>query len=137
MYQPRNRTTEEVTVGVYLFFLCGSLALFGWVQVSSGPYIGGAFLVIGAFWLTVVAGVSASLVVLAVNGWRIRKRRDGDRWAVFFAALVLLTYGSAIYLAFVTTYVEVSMAVSGLGFLSSLGVIGAVFQDRVRRHLSR
>ena len=137
MYHPQNRTTEKVTVGLYLFVLCGTLAVFGLVQVSGGPYIGGVFLVIGGFWLTVVAGVSASLVVLAVNGWKIRKRRNGDRWAVLFAALVLLTYGSAIYLAFVTTHVEVSIVVGGLGFLSSLGVIGAVFQDRVRRRLGR
>ena len=137
MYHSQNRTIEKVTVGLYLFVLCGALALLGLVQVSSGPYIGGAFLVIGGFWLTVVAGISASLVVLAVNGWKIRNRRNGDRWAVSFAALVLLTYGSGIYLAFVTTHVGVSMVVGGLGFLSSLGVIGAVFQGRVRRRLGR
>jgi len=131
MYHPQNRTTEKVTVGLYLFVLCGTLAVFGLVQVSGGPYIGGAFLIIGGFWLTVVAGVSASLVVLAVNGWKIHERRNGDRWAVFFAALVVLTYGTGIYLAFVTTHVEISMVIGGLGFLSSLGVAGAVFRDRI------
>ena len=124
---------EELAVGLYLLVVCSGIAGFGWVQVTTGPAIGGAFIVIGLTWLAILVAVWASLVVLAINAYRYL-REDTPLWdAVTFASLTPLGIGVTIYLVFVTTNHYLWFLVGGLGFLCSLGLVRAVLERRARR----
>ena len=133
MAQSSPSVIEEFAVGLYLLVLCGSIEGFVGVQLTTGPVIGGAFIVIGLFWLAVVAAVWASLVVLAINAYRYLRDEMPSRKATTFAVLTPFATGVAIYLAFITTHYQLWILVGGLGFLCSLGLIITVFEDRARR----
>jgi cadmium resistance protein CadD (predicted permease) len=127
-----NRLTEELVVGGYAVVatLCG--AVFAGVQLTSGPYIGGAFLVIGAFWLCVVASVAAAVVVLIENADRRRRNESVDPWASVFAGLMLVALVAALYLAFAANRLQMAMVVGAVGLvLAPLGLLAAVFEDRL------
>ena len=120
-------------MGLYLLVLCGSVVGIVRVQMTTGPVIGGAFVVIGLFWLAVLAAVWASLVVLAINAYRYLRDEMPSRKATTFAVLTPFVTGVAVYLAFITTHYQLSVLVGGLGFLCSFGLIITVFEDRARR----
>lgn len=123
---------EEFAVGLYLLVLCGSVAGFGWVQMATGPAIGGAFVIIGLFWLTIIAAVWASLVVLAINVYKYLRDETPVPRAVAFATLTSLVTGVATYLVFATTHSQLWFLVGGLGFLCSLGLVITVLEGRAR-----
>lgn len=124
---------EEFAVGLYLLVLCGSIAGFGWVQATTGPVIGGTFIVIGLLWLAVFAAVWASLVVLTINAYRYLTDETPIWNATTFAVLTPLAIDLAIYLAFATTQYQLWFLAGGFGLLCSLGLITTVFEGRARR----
>lgn len=127
-----NRGTEELVVGSYavVAILCG--AVFAGVQLTSGPYIGGAFLVIGAFWLCVVAAVAAAVVVIIENADRRRRNESIDPWVSVFAVLMLAALAVALYLAFAANRLQVAMVVGAVGLVvAPLGLLAAVYEDRL------
>lgn len=126
---------EEIAVGLYFLVLCGGIAGFGWVQMTPGPAIGGAFLIIGLTWLTIIIAVSASLVVLAINAYKYLRDEPPVWKAATFALLTPLATGVTIYLVFATTNYQLWFLVGGLGFLCSLGLVITVFEGRARRIL--
>lgn len=133
MARSSTSVVEELAVGLYLLVLCGSVAGFGWVQMTTGPVIGGAFIVIGFFWLSVITAVWASFVVLVINAYKYLRNETPGWKAVTFALSTPLATGVAIYLAFVTTHYQLWILVGGLGFLCSLGLVITVFEGRARR----
>lgn len=133
MAQSSMSVIEEFAVGLFFLVLCGSIAGFGWVQMTSGPVIGGAFIVIGLLWLAVFVAVWASLVVLTINAYRYLIDETPIWKATTFAVLMPLAIGFAIYLAFVTSHYQLWFLVGGFGFLCSLGLIATVLEDRARR----
>lgn len=137
MSRPDARLTEELAAGSYavLATLCG--AVFVGVQSTSGPYIGGAFLVIGAFWLCVVAAVAAAVVVLVENADRRRRSESVDPWGSVFAVLVLVALVAALYLAFAANRLQVAMVVGAVGLVvAPLGLLAAVFEARLNGFLN-
>ncbi|MUV87971.1 hypothetical protein GJ631_15770 [Natronomonas sp. CBA1123] len=127
-----SRSAEELAAGSYavLATLCG--AVFAGVQLTSGPYIGGAFLVIGAFWLCVVAAVAVAVVVLIENADRRRRNESVDPWGSVFAVLMLASLAVALYLAFLANRLQVAMVVGAVGLVvAPLGLLAAVFEDRL------
>lgn len=132
---PHSSTSvmEEFAAGLYLLVLCVSIAGVGWVQITPGPYIGGAILVIGLFWLTVLFALWASFVVLALNGYRYLSDETPYWKPVTFALLTPLAIGVAIVLALVTTHFQLWVLIGGIGFLSSLGLATTVFEARARQ----
>lgn len=133
MDRSSSSPVEEFAVGLYLLVLCGSIAGFGWVQMTSGPVIGGAFVVIGLLWLAIFAAVWASLVVLTINVYRYLTAETPSWKATTFAVVTPLAIGLAISLAFLTTPYQLWFLVGGLGFLCSLGLVTTVFEGRARR----
>lgn len=133
MGNPSNRLTEEVSVGFYLFVALLSAAVYIGVQVTSGPSIGGAFLVIGAFWLCVCTIAVTALVVLLVNVNRSIQATSTDKTAILLATIILISLGVALYLAFVVNRLRTAMAVGVVGLiLAPLGLFVTVFEPRFR-----
>jgi cadmium resistance protein CadD (predicted permease) len=127
-----NRLTEELAAGSYAVVAAFCGAVFVGVQLTSGPYIGGAFLVIGAFWLCVVAAVAVAVVVLIENADRRRRNESVDPWASVFAGLMLVALVAALYLAFAANRLQMAMVVGAVGLvLAPLGLLAAVFEDRL------
>lgn len=133
MSNPANRSTEEVSVGFYLFVASSSAAVYVGVQVTGGPATGGAFLVIGALWLCVYTVAATSLVVLLVNAYRSVQDTSMDKLATFFATMILISLGSALYLGFIADRLQTAMAVGIVGLiLAPLGLSATVFEPRFR-----
>ena len=127
-----NRGTEELVVGSYavVAILCG--AVFAGVQLTSGPYIGGAFLVIGVFWLCVVAAVTVAVVVLIENVDRRRRNESVDPWGSVFAMLMLVALAAALFLAFAANRLQMAMVAGAVGLVvAPLGLLAAVFEARL------
>lgn len=124
---------EEFAGGLYLIVLCGSVAGVGWVQQTSGFYIGGAFVVIALLWLTVLTAVWAAFVVLSINAYRY-VRDEPPMWhAATFAIVSLLAIAATIFLAFATTYFHLWIVTGVIGFLCTLGLVATVLERRGRR----
>lgn len=127
-----SRSTEELAAGSYAVVAAFCGAVFVGVQLTSGPYIGGAFLVIGAFWLCVAAAVAVAVVVLIENADRRRRNESVDPWASVFAVLMLVALAAALYLAFPANRLPVAMVVGAVGLVvAPLGLLTAVFEDRL------
>lgn len=132
MIPTTNRGTEELAVAGYAVVatLCG--AVFAGVQLMSGLYIGGAFLVIGVFWLCIVVAVAAAVVVLIENTDRRRRDESADPWASAFAVLMLVSLAAALYLGFAADRLQGAMVVGAVGLVvAPLGLLAAVFEDRL------
>lgn len=133
MSNPTSRVTEEVSVGFYLLIASSSAAVYLGVQVTSGSAIGGAFLVIGTFWLCVSTVAATALVVLIVNGYRSIQDISTNKPATLFATLILVSLGGALYLGLVADRPQTAMAVGIVALiLAPLGLFGAVFEPRLR-----
>lgn len=133
MSNPANRLTEEISVGFYFFVASLSAAVYIGVQVTNGPAIGGAFLVIGVFWLCVCTVATTALVVLLENVYRSIQETRMDNLAIFFATIILISLGSALYLGFIAHRLQTAMAVGSVGLiLGPLGLSATVFEPRFR-----
>lgn len=133
MSNPTNRLSEEVSVGFYLFIALLSAAVYIGVQVTSGPSIGGAFLVIGAFWLCVCTVATTALVVLLVNIKRLIRNTSTDKTAILLATIILISVGGALYLGFVVNRLKIAIGVGVLGLiLAPLGLFATVYEPRFR-----
>lgn len=133
MRNPTDRLTEEVSVGFYLLVAFLSAAVYLGVQVTSGPSIGGAFLVIGAFWLCVGTVAATALVILLVNVYRSIQDTATDRLAVFFATIILVSLVGALYLGLLADHPRTAMAAGTVGLvLAPLGLFATVFEPRIR-----
>ena len=133
MSNPTNRLSEEVSVGFYLFVALLSAAVYVGVQVTSGPSIGGAFLIIGAFWLCICTVAATALVVLFVNIKRSIRDNSTDKTAILLAVIILLSLGGALYLGFVANRLETATVVGVVGLiLAPLGLFATVYEPRFR-----
>ena len=133
MSNPANRLAEEISVGFYLFVALLSAAVYIGVQVTSGPSIGGAFLVIGAVWLCVCTVATTALVVLLVNIKRSIRDTSTDKTAILLATIILISLGGALYLGLVVDRLEIAMVVGVVGLiLAPLGLFATVYKPRFR-----
>jgi|AntDeeMetagen134_2_1112570.scaffolds.fasta_scaffold01627_8 hypothetical protein len=133
MTESPTSAIEEFAVGFYLLLLCGTIVGYGVIQVTTGTVIGGALVIVGLLWFTVLAAVWASLAVLTTNAYRYFHDEPPSWKAVTFASLTFLTLGVALYLFFATTLYRLWLPIGGLGFFCSLGLIISVFDGRARR----
>lgn len=133
MSNPASQLTEKVSVGFYLLIASLSAAVYLGVQVTSGPTIGGAFLVIGAFWLCVTTVAATALVVFVVNGYRSIQDTSTNKLAMLFATIILVSLGGALYLGLVANRPQTAIAVGIVALiLAPLGLIGTVFEPGFR-----
>lgn len=137
MRDPTNRRTEKVCVGLYLLAALLSAAVSVGVQVTSGPSLGGAFLVIGAFWFCICTVVATALVILGMNTYRSIQGTNTDKIAILIATIILISLGGARYLGFIANHLQTAMAVgiSGL-ILAPPGLFATVFEHRLRHLLA-
>lgn len=133
MSAPPDRLIEEVSVVFSLLAASASAAVYLGVQVTSGPAIGGAILVIGAFWLWVCTVAATALVVLLVNVFRSIQDTGTDRLAILFATATLVSLGGAGYLGLLADRPRPAMAVGIVGLiLAPLCLFATVFEPRFR-----
>ena len=128
---------EAIAVGGYVLLATSSGVLLVGLAVT-GPHFGVTFVLLGLFWLCVLAAVATALVVLGVNAWRTLRHEPADRVAVGFATLLLVALGGGLYAAFLGNALQMGLVLGVIGLvLAPLGCCWRVLGETLRSRSTR